>query len=199
MSASLTMSMASLAVSSAGRGVTVARAGRAATVGKGSAAGSAFFPAKASPKMTMKASLAGACRAPDNPNLAPRRANPAGRERRGPLARADRSRAPRRAPARATRRSPASRRSLLRRARLLRGKSDDATEPASEPGRQRSFRSRILSSPCADPPPAPALSPVSARSLTSSPSFPPSISQVSRCPARSSPARRRPRAAARWW
>ena len=47
MSASLTMSMASLAVSSAGRGVTVARAGRAATVGKGSAAGSAFFPAKA--------------------------------------------------------------------------------------------------------------------------------------------------------
>ena len=132
MSASLTMSMASLAVSSAGRGVTVARAGRAATVGKGSAAGSAFFPAKASPKMTMKASLAGACRAPDNPNLAPRRANPAGRERRGPLARADRSRAPRRAPARATRRSPASRRSLLRRARLLRGKSD-ATEPASEP------------------------------------------------------------------
>ena len=61
MSASLCMSMASLAVSGAGRGVTAARMGRAAA-SKGAVAGSsAFFPAKASAKMTMKSSLAGAC------------------------------------------------------------------------------------------------------------------------------------------
>jgi large subunit ribosomal protein L34 len=55
------MSMASLAVSGAGRGVTAARMGRAAA-SKGAVAGSsAFFPAKASAKMTMKSSLAGAC------------------------------------------------------------------------------------------------------------------------------------------
>ena len=61
MSASLCMSMASLAVSGSGRGVTAARMGRAAA-SKGAVAGSsAFFPAKASAKMTMKSSLAGAC------------------------------------------------------------------------------------------------------------------------------------------
>jgi len=61
MSASLCMSMASLAVSGAGRGVTVARMGRVAA-SKGAVAGSsAFFPVKASAKMTMKSSLAGAC------------------------------------------------------------------------------------------------------------------------------------------
>ena len=61
MSASLCMSMASLAVAGSGRGVTAARMGRAAA-SKGAVAGSsAFFPAKASAKMTMKSSLAGAC------------------------------------------------------------------------------------------------------------------------------------------
>ena len=55
MSASLCMSMASLAVSGAGRGATVARMGRAATVGKGAVAGSAFMPAKTSAALTMKA------------------------------------------------------------------------------------------------------------------------------------------------
>ena len=53
MSASLCMSMASLAVSGSGRGVTAARMGRAAA-SKGAVAGSsAFFPAKASAKMTI--------------------------------------------------------------------------------------------------------------------------------------------------
>lgn len=64
MSASLCMSMASLAVSGAGRGATVARMGRAATVGKGAVAGSAFMPAKTSAALTMKRSLAGASRLP---------------------------------------------------------------------------------------------------------------------------------------
>lgn len=71
MSASLCMSMASLAVSGAGRGVTAARMGRAAA-SKGAVAGSsAFFPAKASAKMTMKSSLAGAC-----PPIPPTNAKP---------------------------------------------------------------------------------------------------------------------------
>lgn len=64
MSASLCMSIASLAVSGAGRGATVARMGRAATVGKGAVAGSAFMPAKTSAALTMKSSLAGASRLP---------------------------------------------------------------------------------------------------------------------------------------
>ena len=71
MSASLCMSMASLAVSGSGRGVTAARMGRAAA-SKGAVAGSsAFFPAKASAKMTMKSSLAGAC-----PPIPPTNAKP---------------------------------------------------------------------------------------------------------------------------
>ena len=59
MSASLCMSMTSLAVSGAGRGTVRARMGRAAASKGAVASGSAFFPVKQSAKMTMKSSLAG--------------------------------------------------------------------------------------------------------------------------------------------
>ena len=194
------MSMASLAVSSAGRGVTVARGGSRRDRRQGFRGRVRVLPRQGvaqddheRPRSRVRAARR-ITRISRRVARTRRDASGADRSR----ARTARARA-RRAPARATRRSPASRRSLLRRARLLRGKSDDATEPASEPGRRRSFRSRILSSPARTLLPPPHSPPVSARSLTSSPSFPPSISQVSRCPARSSPAREAPAAAARWW
>ena len=99
MSASLCMSMASLAVSGAGRGVTAARMGRAAA-SKGAVAGSsAFFPAKASAKMTMKSSLAGACALPSPDEREPRNARRRDRAR-DRHARSDRVHRTRRAAAR---------------------------------------------------------------------------------------------------
>jgi hypothetical protein len=64
MSVSLVMSMTSLSVAGAGRGVSVARTGRAAQSKASVASGSAFFPTKTAAKMTMKSSLAGASSIP---------------------------------------------------------------------------------------------------------------------------------------
>ena len=63
MAASLTMSMASLAVSGAAR-APVARMGAPARAPVKAVGGSAFMPAKLASKMTMKSSLAGAYRLP---------------------------------------------------------------------------------------------------------------------------------------
>lgn len=140
MSAPLCMSMASLAVSGAGRGVTAARMGRAAA-SKGAVAGSsAFFPAKASAKMTMKSSLAGAC-----PPIPPTNAKPRARGDATARATTTREASPSRrhaAAPRARHRASTARRTPTRRPRVS-GKSVGCTVAFFRRGSRG--ESRILS------------------------------------------------------